>query len=218
MTKDGYLLSLLGQGEKILYVTRRHWLVLVTEILSELVLTLALIVLVTILLFTPFLAPLGPLVALAYLLLLLPLVSLSRDALDWYNRQYVITDRRVIQVEGVFNKDVTDSSLEKVNDVKLEQSVWGRLLDFGDVEILTASELGANKFKTIAAPIHFKTAMLNAKHQVDSGQVRPPARPALTNSAADVPALLAQLDGLRQNGVLTEEEFQQKKKQLLAKL
>ena len=216
MTKDAYLLSLLGEGEKILYVTHRHWLTLLTEIMSELVLALALIVLVTLLLI--FLPAAGPLVALAYLLLLLPLVSLSRDVLDWYNRKYVITDRRVIRVEGMFNKDVTDSSLEKVNDVKLEQSVWGRVLDFGDVEILTASELGVNKFKTIAGPIQFKTAMLNAKHQLDSGQGRPAARPALTNTPGDVPALIAQLDGLRQSGVLTEEEFQQKKRQLLAKL
>lgn len=215
MTKDAYLLNLLGEGETILYVTHRHWLVLLTEILSELVLTIALLVLITlILVFFPLA---GPLVALGYLLLLLPLVSLSRDALDWYNRKYVVTDRRVIFLEGMFNKDVTDSSLEKVNDVKLEQSVWGRLLDFGDVEILTASEIGVNRFKTIAGPIQFKTAMLNAKHSLESGQGRA-ARPALTNSPGDVPALIAQLDGLRQSGVLTEEEFQQKKKQLLAKL
>jgi len=215
MTKDAYLLNLLGEGETILYVTHRHWLVLLTEILSELVLTIALLVLITlILVFFPLA---GPLVALGYLLLLLPLVSLSRDVLDWLNRKYVVTDRRVIFLEGVFNKDVTDSSLEKVNDVKLEQSVWGRLLDFGDVEILTASEIGVNRFKTIAGPIQFKTAMLNAKHQVESGQGRA-ARPALTNSPGDVPALIAQLDGLRQSGVLTEEEFQVKKKQLLAKL
>ena len=115
MTKDAYLLGLLGQDERILYVTHRHWLILLTEILSELVLALALIVLVTLILI--FFPAAGPLVALAYLLLLLPLVSLSRDTLDWYNRKYVITDRRVIFVEGMFNKDVTDSSLEKVNDV-----------------------------------------------------------------------------------------------------
>src|SRR5689334_22253207 len=199
MTKDAYLESLLGQDERILYVTHRHWLILLTEIISELVLAIALIVLVTlILIFFPLA---GPFVALAYLLLLLPLISLSRDTLDWYNRKYVITDRRVIFVEGMFNKDVTDSSLEKVNDVKLEQSVWGRLLDFGDVEILTASELVVNKFKTIAGPIQFKTAMLNAKHALDSGataSARPAARAPLTNGPADVPALIAQLDGLRQ--------------------
>ena len=218
MNNDNYLQSLLSKDERILHITRRHWLVLLAEITSELVLSVALIVLITILLLVPFFAPLGLVVALGYLLLLLPLISLSRDTLDWYNRKYVITDRRVIFLEGVFNKDVTDSSLEKVNDVKLEQSAWGRILDFGDVDILTASDLRVNKFKTISRPIQFKQAMLNAKHALDSGGGRPSARPAASNGATDVPALIAQLDALRQSGVLTEEEFQQKKKQLLAKL
>jgi hypothetical protein len=35
---------------------------------------------------------------------------------------------------------------------------------------------------------------------------------------ADVPDLIAQLDRLRAQGVLTEAEFQEKKKQLLARL
>jgi len=34
----------------------------------------------------------------------------------------------------------------------------------------------------------------------------------------DIPALIAELDALRQQGVLTEQEFEQKKSQLLAKL
>src|SRR3970040_80145 len=65
--------------------------------------------------------------------------------LIWWNRQYVITSRRVIQVSGTFNKRVTDSSLEKVNDVKMVQSFFGRLFDFGDLELLTASEAVIDK-------------------------------------------------------------------------
>ena len=134
--------------------------------------------------------------------------------LIWSNRKFVITSRRVIQLSGVMNKDVTDSSLEKVNDVKLDQSFWGRVLNYGDVEILTGSELGVNKFTTIADPVRFKTAMLNAKNKLDTpAYAAPSAAPA-----PDVPALIAQLDGLRQHGVLTEAEFQTKKAQLLSKM
>ena len=69
----------------------------------------------------------------------------------WANHKFVVTNRRILHVEGVLDKDITDSSLEKVNDAKLEQSMWGRrMLDFGNVEILTASELGVNKFHQIA--------------------------------------------------------------------
>jgi len=216
---DSYLNKLMGDNEQILLVTHQHWSILALEIVSEAVLTLALIVLITLMLFfSPLLGPLavfGPFFALGYLLLLFPLASLTRDVLIWTNRKFVITSRRVIQLSGVANKDVTDSSLEKVNDVKLDQSVWGRLLNYGDVEILTGSELGVNKFTKIADPVGFKTAMLNAKNKLDTPVY---AAPAPVAAAPNVPALIAQLDGLRQHGVLTEAEFQAKKAQLLAKM
>jgi uncharacterized membrane protein YdbT with pleckstrin-like domain len=215
---DSYLNHLLGENEQILMVTHRHWTTLALEILSESVLAIALVVLVTlILLFSSALGPLaalGPFVALGYLLLIFPLASLTRDVVAWSNRKFVITTRRVIQVSGVLSKDVTDSSLEKVNDVKLDQTFWGRMLNYGDVEILTASELGVNKFTTIADPVRFKTAMLNAKNKLEPVYATGPA----AQPAPDVPALIAQLDGLRQHGVLSEAEFQAKKAQLLAKM
>src|SRR5215813_3602057 len=103
---DSYLNSLLGESEQVLFVTHRHWLILVLEILA-----LAVIILVTLLIvFSPVLGPLvviGPFFAFGYVLLLFPLASLTRDVLIWSNRKYVITNRRVIQLSGVLNKDVT---------------------------------------------------------------------------------------------------------------
>jgi uncharacterized membrane protein YdbT with pleckstrin-like domain len=153
-------------------------------------------------------------VALGYLLLIFPLVSLLRDILNWSMRKYVVTSRRVIQISGVFNKNVTDSSLEKVNDVKMNQSFLGRMFNYGDIEIMTASELGVNKFTHIGHPIQYKTAMINAKEKLE--RLPAPASPAIpVHSPAD---LLAQLDELRQHGVLTEAEFQDKKVELLKKM
>jgi uncharacterized membrane protein YdbT with pleckstrin-like domain len=206
---DDYLNNLLGENEEILFVTRRHWLGLVGEIISESVLTIALIVLVTLL----WVMLVNPLLALAYLLLIFPLVSMWRDVIIWLNRKYIVTNWRVIQMAGVFRKEVTDSSLEKVNDVKLDQSFLGRLLDFGDIEILTASEMGINRFKFVGKPIRLKTAMLNAKEKLERGQAADSVLPDMS-----AVGLLAQLDHLRKQGVLTEEEFQEKKKQLLAKM
>src|SRR5262245_32082065 len=161
---DRYLINLLGEHERILFVTRQHWLVLFGEILSDMVIAAVLGGLVT--LIWMFWLP-DPLVPLGYLLLLLPAVSLLRDLLIWKNRQYVVTNWRVIQIAGVFSKEVSDSSLEKVNDVKLEQSLLGRLLGYGSIEILTASELGVSKFNKIGRPIRLKTAMLNAKENLN---------------------------------------------------
>lgn len=210
---DRYLKSLLGENEKVLFVTHHHWLVLVGEILAEALLALILAVLVTLFLVFQWVA--SPLVPLGYLLLIIPLISLWRDVLIWKNRQYVVTNRRVIQMSGVFNKSITDSSLDKVNDVKMSQSFLGRMLDYGSIEILTASELGANKFSYIGRPIQYKTAMINAKEKLERAPFQSAPAPAPAANPAD---LLAQLDTLRQHGVLSEAEFQAKKAELLKRM
>ena len=209
MAKD-YLEEMLGENENILLRARKHWSVLFGNIVLEIVLIIALLVISFVLL--PLVA--FPVVPLGLTLVIVPLVGMVRDVLLWYNRQYVVTNRRVIQTSGVFSKDVVDSSLEKVNDVKMSQSFWGRLFDYGDIEILTASEVGANVFRSIGEPIRFKTAMLNAKERLGfDGDLPPPAQ-----VMGDIPSLIARLDDLRQKGIISELEFQQKKAELLAKI
>jgi len=210
MAKD-YLEEMLGENEQILLRARKHWSVLFGNIVLEIVLIIALIVISLTLL--PLVA--FPVMPLGFVLLLVPLIGMTRDFLIWYNRQYIVTNRRVIQTAGVFSKDVVDSSLEKVNDVKLSQSFWGRLFDYGDIEILTASEVGANVFRSIGEPIKFKTAMLNAKERMG---FEDEAGPQGIRAAPDVPTLIARLDDLRKKGILSEQEFQQKKAELLAKM
>jgi uncharacterized membrane protein YdbT with pleckstrin-like domain len=202
---DKYLAQLLSDNEKIILVTRRHWLFLLGQIAPELALILLVLVAVSAAWITWVAAA-----ALGYLLLILPLVSLGRDLLIWGNHTHVVTSRRVIHMSGVWSKNVTDSSLEKVNDVKMEQSAMGRMFGYGDIEILTASEYGINRFTRIAKPIDLKTSMLNAKANMDTG--------GLSADAMDIPALIAELGALRDQGVLTDTEFSEKKAELLAKI
>jgi membrane protein YdbS with pleckstrin-like domain len=202
---DSYLNSLLGDKEEILLVDHQHWLVLLEEIASELLLSLVIIVVVV------GLSIFVPLALIGLVVLIAPLASLTRDVLRWSNRKYVITNRRVIQISGVLNKDVVDSSLEKVNDVMLDQSFMGRIFGFGDIEVLTASEIGVNKIRRIAHPVQYKIAMVNAKAKLEGLTGAPYA-------GSDVPALISQLDALRQKGVINDAEFQEKKAKLMAKI
>ena len=202
-----YIQNMLGENERVLLVTRQHGFVLFSSIVAEIVVTL--IVIVAISAMTMF----NPLVAFGFLLALVPLAIMTRDILVWNNHQYIVTNRRVIQISGIFNKDVVDSSLEKVNDVKMTQSFFGRLFDYGDVEILTASEAGDNLFKRIGDPVKFKTAMLNAKEKLGYEGTG-----AHAQRAESIPAMIAELDELRKQGIVTETEFQAKKKELLAKM
>jgi len=207
----GYVASLMGENEEIRYLTRRHWFVFIGSILVEIGIVIVLAIIT--LLVTAFLPPLsaGLIVIIPFILLLIPIIGGTRDFLVWWNRQFIVTNRRVIQVSGIINKNVTDSSLEKVNDVKLEQSFFGRIFNYGDVDILTASELGVNQFHWIGDPIRFKTAMLNAKEELERGGTDYPGD-------GNIPKIIEQLEDLHQQGILTEEEYQSKKKDLLNKL
>ncbi len=95
------------------------------------------------------------------------LALLFWTTLRYLNQEYVLTNRRVLQVEGVVNKRVMDSSLEKINDAVLTQSIFGRALGFGDLKVLTASDAAISEFKMIRRPIQFKKAMLDAKYEYE---------------------------------------------------
>lgn len=204
-----YIEGLLGENEQILLETHQHWFVLFGKIFLE-ILLIALIIA-------------GSLIANAFypvaiyglVLIFVPLIGMLNDIMVWRNRAYIVTNRRVIQISGVFNKDVVDSSLEKVNDVKMSQPFFGRMFGYGDIEILTASELGVNLFHQIAEPIEFKTAMLNAKERLGFEEMGAAMH---TAAPADIPSMIEKLDLLRKRGILSEAEFQQKKAELLAKM
>jgi uncharacterized membrane protein YdbT with pleckstrin-like domain len=206
----GYVESLLGEREKIILIAHQHWFILVRAIVLEIIIMLILIALTIIVgaYLTEFALLIG---AIGTILLLLPLSTMMRDIMDWMNRQYIVTNRRVIQFSGILNKNVTDSSLVKVTDVKLEQSAFGRLFNYGDIEILTASEFGVNLFRRIEEPIIFKTAMLNAKERLEHGD-------GAVQPTEDILELIASLDRLLELGILSEEEFRQKKAELIARL
>jgi uncharacterized membrane protein YdbT with pleckstrin-like domain len=202
-----YLEGLLGEHEQIVLETHQHWFVLFNKIFLELVLIAIIVIAVIIGMSFSQLAVYG------FILVLVPIIGLVRDVMIWQNNAFIVTNRRVIQISGVFSKEVVDSSLEKVNDVKLSQSFFGRMFNFGDIEILTASELGVNLFHEIADPVAFKTAMLNAKEKLGFEEIG-----QMAHAVEDIPAMIEKLDSLRQRGILSEVEFQQKKAQLLAKM
>jgi hypothetical protein len=206
-----YVEKMLGENEQVVLIARQSWVVL----LRELVLNLFLVVVVigiTLVVSTSF-PPFG---SVAALLLLIPIARFVLEFLHWVNREYIVTNRRVIQIDGLVNKNVIDSSLEKVNDVRMTQSVVGRLLNYGDVEILTASDLGSNLFQRISDPIKFKTAMLNEKEKLGFDET--PGGPPPSPAPADIPSMIASLNALKTEGLITEQEFEKKKAELLARM
>jgi uncharacterized membrane protein YdbT with pleckstrin-like domain len=127
---------------------------------------------------------------------------------------YVLTNHRIIQEIGVLSRRSMDSRLDKINNVEHRQTLWGRLLNYGDVEIDTASETGAALFRNISHPLPFKNAILAAAEQYRGAGRMPLAAPAGPSGAERMRQLKALLD----DGLISPEEYEAKRRELLSQL
>lgn len=246
----GYADSLLASGERIVRKAHQHWFVLVWRARWA-VLGLIIALLLTILRVINPDAD-GPLWAIlgwaSVILVAIGVAGFVWGALTFRSQEYVITTRRIIHAQGVINKRATDSSLEKINDAVLVESIFGRIFGFGNLEVLTASEAGIEHLQMLRDAKEFKKAMLEAKHELElelNRATTPPVRaqaaapapaPAAAPEATPAPAPVAApatpeidtaeevadalkgLGDLRDRGIITQEEFETKKTELLGRL
>jgi uncharacterized membrane protein YdbT with pleckstrin-like domain len=143
---------------------------------------------------------------------IIPLIYFLISYLSWRNREYVLTDRRVVKQEGVFSVSSFDAPLDKINNVYHQQSFFGRLLKYGEVGLETASEQGTTTFSFLANPLAFKNAIViqRESHSANPGQSG--------SRDQSVPRMLEELASLRDRKIITESEFLEKKKSLLGKM
>lgn len=211
----GYVEQLMAKGEEIVLRARQHWMTLMASALANAFIVIVVLVLYFAVRSIELLKPAETVLGVAALVgVLFGLARFTWDWLRWWSEEYIVTSRRVIQSEGIVNKRTADSSLEKVNDVLLTQSFFGRILGYGDLEIVTGSDVGVNKLTRLRDPIHFKTAMLDAKARL--GEEYGEQMREVTDR--DVPKLIEELDALRKRGLITDAEFNEKKAKLLSQL
>lgn len=151
------------------------------------------------------------LIAAGVVCVLLGLVIVAK-VLVLRTNEHVLTNRRMIQQTGIFNKRSMDAPLDKVNNVEHWQTLWGRLLGYGDVEIDTASEHGATRFRDISRPLEFKSAIVGAAEAYRTHRFAPP--PAAPTGADR----LRQLKALLDDGLISGEEYEAKRKKLLEEM
>jgi hypothetical protein len=134
--------------------------------------------------------------------------------------QYILTDRRLLRLSGILGRSSMDAYLDKINNVEHRQTFWGRILGYGDVEIDTASETGAEVFPRIGNPLAFKRAVDAAASAYRTGvRVQPPPGVAAATGAAAASSSgaekIRQLKQLLDDGLISQAEFEAKRKQLL---
>jgi hypothetical protein len=236
-----YADKLLAQGERIALRGRQHFLATLIEgRVAWAIFIAALVLLVLVTQLTPDTPDLVRQLFswLALGLLLIGLAWLAQIYLNWFMQDYLVTNRRVLKVEGVLKKRSADSSLEKINDAVLEQSVFGRMLGYGDLDILTANEQSVDRYRMLAQAQTFKRTMLEEKHKLEQDVFQIPAPPLRAAAPAPDPApppapaapaaremssdeitgALGNLADLRDRGAISPEDYEAKKQDLLGRL
>jgi hypothetical protein len=183
----GYAESLLTRGEVVAVRGRQHWLAMIVDgrrAWALFVLAIAVLVVGTQLsgdaqAWTGYAG---------YALLAVSVAWLGLRYWDWMNQEYLVTNRRVLKVEGIINKRSADSSLEKINDAVLDQNLFGRIFGYADLDILTAAEQAIDKFRMLAGALAFKRAMLEQKHELELELGRSPAI-RLNEASVETPAV-----------------------------
>jgi PH (Pleckstrin Homology) domain-containing protein/putative oligomerization/nucleic acid binding protein len=241
-----YIDGKLASGERVLRREHQHWFVLVADARYGILAIVAAILLLILRGAARTTGQFDTLIGYVVLALVLGgLGYLGWQILRWFNEEFVVTTRRVLQMEGVLNKQLVDSSLEKINDAVLTQSIFGRIFGFGDLDILTASESGISRLRMLKDADGFKRAMLDAKHELElelSGARPLPSPPLRASSGTpsgagpapssapspeprhsemtpdELTRTLASLADLRDRGAISPEEYEAKKADLLRRL
>ena len=136
----------------------------------------------------------------------------------WVTTNFVVTTDRLIYRHGVLAKHGIEIPLERVNTVFFSQSILERMVGSGDLVIESAGEMGRQDFSNVRKP----SAVQNEIHrQMEENENRKFDRISTHAPAAagpSIPDQIQQLETLRQQGVLTDAEFQAKKADLLDRM
>jgi uncharacterized membrane protein YdbT with pleckstrin-like domain len=101
-------------------------------------------------------------ITLAVLLLAGAGILLVRAGFQRFITEIAVTDRRVIYKTGFVSRQTDEMPLAKVENIEVKQSILGRLLDYGDVDVqgTGAGGIGPDKLHRIASPLEFRNHVL----------------------------------------------------------
>ncbi len=135
----------------------------------------------------------------------------------WATTNFVVTTDRLIYRHGVIAKHGIEIPLERVNTVFFSQSLFERILRSGDLVIESAGERGQQSFSNVRNPSAVQNEIYR---QMEDNENRKFDRIGARAAGADhsIPAQIRELDELRRQGVLSEDEFARKKQQLLDRM
>lgn len=143
-------------------------------------------------------------VALTVLLSIRPLIR-------WYATRYVLTSERIVVRTGILSRSGVEIPLENINNVLFSQSMVERALGYGDVLVESAGSQGQSRLQDIPDPESFQSEIYRAREDrtihLEGG-----------TGPLDPVSQLERLAALRDRGVVSEAEFEAKKRDLLDRI
>jgi uncharacterized membrane protein YdbT with pleckstrin-like domain len=79
----------------------------------------------------------------------------------WFHRwttETDVTNMRVVHKTGFIQRRTFEMALDKIESVDVDQSILGRILNYGDVTINGVGE-GKERIRTISSPLAFRSAI-----------------------------------------------------------
>ena len=146
-----YIDDILQPGEKVLYSTNAHWIFYWPAIVAWIV---------AVVLFFLSRATVNESIVLLCLSAsaVVVIAALYWTFKAWFHRwttETDVTNLRVVHKTGFIKRRTFEMSLDKVESVDVNQSILGRLLNYGNVTVRGVGE-GAETITTIASPLDFR--------------------------------------------------------------
>ena len=149
-----YIDEILQPGEKVLYSTNAHWIFFLPAIIGWIVAGVFLVL--------SGLVPAGPSVLICLSLsAIAAIAALYKTVTAWFHRwttETDVTNFRVVHKTGFVKRQTFEMSVDKVESVDVNQSILGRILNYGDVTVLGVGE-GGKTLDMIASPLSFRNAI-----------------------------------------------------------
>jgi uncharacterized membrane protein YdbT with pleckstrin-like domain len=149
--------------------------------------------------------------------------------LVWTYTHFVLTDRRVISRSGIVSKRGTEIPLERINNIDFHQNIFLRMIGAGDLDIESAGKDGQSHFDNVRHPDMvqqevYRQMEANARRQASwsgeaaaaAGLGAPTAIPV--HDSPDVADQITKLAALRDQGHITDAEYEAKKAELLERM
>lgn len=135
--------------------------------------------------------------------------------LRWRFTMFVLTSDRLITRAGIIAKHSKEIPLERINDVAFTQTVLERALGAGDLMIESAGERGQTLIDNVRKPERIQLMIYKESEDNNTRMFRP------GDAARREPTVIEQIEALgklKEQGVLSDQEFAAKKRELLDRL